>query len=312
VSEEMIFLMSPPRRDWALRGRQNFRSRQADAVDAGAARREWSLLADTIVEAGGHVLVLPPDPHQALTGMIYTAEAGEFYRDDEDRACWILPHMAAPHRVDEAAWIARFLDRFGVTMWRPEARWEAQGDAIRAGEGRIIHTFGSGPDARTERGAYSAVAEFLSAEHLALEFIADPWFHGNTFLNVYAPRRGARLVFVCEDALVGDGYRTLEQALGDVEFVDITREESLAYATNALQVDDTIIAPSGISSRLVGVWERAGFEVVSLDLGQLFGRGGGAPVCLTNRLWGARRQDFEDPSRDVFWRSGAAIDDFRA
>ena len=64
-----LFLMSPPRRDWALKGRANFKSRGADGVDATRARDEWARLADAIVDAGGDVVVLPPND-ASLTGLV--------------------------------------------------------------------------------------------------------------------------------------------------------------------------------------------------------------------------------------------------
>src|SRR5690554_635176 len=143
-----IFLMSPPRTDWALKGKANFRSRQAAPADAQRARAEWSTLADAIVAAGGEVLVCPPNPAAALTGMIYTAEAGEFLRED-GQPTFMLPKMASPHRSAEAAWIGPWIESLGITVEHPAADaplWEAQGDAIRAASGaQIIHTFGVGP-----------------------------------------------------------------------------------------------------------------------------------------------------------------------
>ena len=50
-----LFLMSPPGRAWALRGRTNFRSREAPQVDARQARIEWLALAREI-EARGSCL----------------------------------------------------------------------------------------------------------------------------------------------------------------------------------------------------------------------------------------------------------------
>ena len=71
-----LFLMSPPGRTWALRGRANFRSREAAPADARGARREWLTLARHIEARGGTVVALP-SPSDALTGMPYAAECGQ-------------------------------------------------------------------------------------------------------------------------------------------------------------------------------------------------------------------------------------------
>ena len=281
-----VFLMSPPRTDWHLKGRANFRSQQAQAPDAARARKEWSTLAGAVVEAGGEVLVLPPHPQQALTGMIYTAEAGEFFQDADGRWGVILPNMAGAHRQGEAPWIERFVTRsLGLPAVRIESTWEAQGDAIRAGQGLVVHTWGQGPYARTARGAYQEVAQMLSARHIQLKFDADPWFHGNTFLNVYH-HEGQRLVLVCPDALGPQGMDALVEATEGAQVVEISVEDSRAYDTNALQVRDTVLASATMSARTKDALRAFGLEVVELDLSELFLKGGGAPVCLTNRLWG--------------------------
>lgn len=293
------FLMSPPRHDWRLRGKQNFRSRQGGEVDAAAARREWERLADAIVAAGGRVLVCPPHPGKNLTGMIYTAEAGELYRGARGQLVWLMPNVAAPHRVEEADWIGGFFAGLGVEVASVEATWEAQGDALRVDRDRVIHTYGVGPDARTSAAAYAEVAARLSSEHLHLEFVAAPWFHGNTFLNVYRGREVIALA--CREAMPAPSWEALEVFLGDdVALIEITREESLAYATNALQVRGVVLAPAGISPRFIDLWRSIGLDVEILDLSQLFSRGGGAPVCLTNRLWAL--EDGELANAPGWWR----------
>jgi N-dimethylarginine dimethylaminohydrolase len=290
--EQPVFLMTPPRRDWSLLGRANFRSRVADTVDPSRARAEWSALADAIVEAGGDVLVCPPNPRRPLTGMIYTAEAGECYRDDDDTWRFLLPNMAAEHRRPEADWIGGFMTGLGMRCEAIEPTWEAQGDAIRGAYPRdVIHTYGRGPDARTKAEAYDAVAGKLGDREIQLPFEADPWFHGNTFLNVYRKPDGhggwRGLAVVCPDALSDDAYQKLVVFLGDdTRIHTISREASLGYDTNALQVGSTVISPSTLSTPTRRALSNFGLNIVDLDLGELFSKGGGAPVCLTNRLWG--------------------------
>lgn len=296
-----IFLLSPPRLDWALRGKANFRSREAQAPDARRARREWAQLAGAIVAAGGEVLVCPPHPEQPLTGMIYTAEAGEFFRRPDGRPGFLLPNMASAHRRAEASWIGQVLTGWGFVVeaigqaGRP--RWEAQGDAIRAGApAKIVHTFGLGPDARSEAGAYQQVAERMGGAHILIEFRADPWFHGNTFLNIY---RGAKelLMIVCPDALSPEEYARLREFMSEARVHEITRAESLGYDTNALQVNQTVIAPMTLSEGSDRALQEVGLEPQRLDLSELFLKGGGAPVCLSNRLWGLRLDEVPESAR---------------
>jgi len=284
------YLMSPPRKDWSLEGRSNFRSREAPDVDPARARVEWCTLADAIVEAGGEVVVSPPNPKRNLTGLIYTAEAGEFYRAENGAPRFILPNMKPKHRKGEADWLGGFFEGLGIRTVTIDSTWEAQGDAIRgARPTRIVHTYGQGPDARTEQSAYEEVAHRLSPEHIQIQFEANPWFHGNTFMNVYrAPdpdRTPSAILLLCPDALSAGEYERLREFLVDVEIVEISAEQSLSYDTNALQVEDTVLSPAQLSDRADDAFDRLGLKVVKIELGELFEKGGGAPVCLTNRLW---------------------------
>lgn len=298
--------MSPPRRDWALRGRANFKSRTADAVDAEEARREWTALANAIVAAGGEVVVLKPgDP--GLTGMIYTAEAGEYFRGPQGDGHFLLPSMAAAHRQKEATHITVFAEEtLGLNVHRIQSTWEAQGDAIRSVHpDSIIHTYGVGPDSRTSEVAYQEVAPLLSPQHIQIGFVADPWFHGNTFLQFF--RSGQQQVMlVCPEALLPGEYDRLKSFVGDTPVVELTRAESEGYDTNALQVGDTILAPQSFSGKAREAAESLGLSVESMDLGELFSKGGGAPVCLTNRLWGL---DVAEVPDEVRWSLRPSIED---
>lgn len=292
-----LYLMSPPRRDWALRGRANFKSRAAQGVDATRARYEWGALANAIVAAGGEVLVLPPG-NTSLTGLIYTAEAGEFFRDLRGEGHFLLPTMAAEHRRKEADHIAAFLrDELAMKTHRINSTWEAQGDAIRAIHGdAIVHTYGMGPERRTTEDAYHEVAPLLSPQHIQIGFHADPWFHGNTFLQFF--RRGTdQIMVVCPEALLEGEYERLRAFIGDTPVVEISREQSEGYDTNALQVGMTVLAPSTFSETARDAVRGLGLDVWSMELDELFSKGGGAPVCLTNRLWGLDVAEIPDRLR---------------
>ena len=291
--DQPLYLMSPPRLDWALRGKANFRSETGGDVDAEKARNEWEGLADAIVAAGGEVVVCPPNPRKNLTGLIYTAEAGEFFRGDGGARRFMLPNMAAEHRRDEADWIGGFMEGLGLHTRGLNARWEAQGDVLRARRGTVvIHTYGTGKYARTEKAAYEEVAGAIGGLHMQIRFEADPWFHGNTFLNFYE-----NVMLVCEEALAPGELERLQGFLPEMRVERITTEQSLGYDTNCLQVRNTIIGSDSMSPATEEVFRSLELEVVRLDLSELFSKGGGAPVCLTNRMWGASAESFPDHVR---------------
>jgi N-dimethylarginine dimethylaminohydrolase len=104
-------------------------------------------------------------------------------------------------------------------------------------------------------------------------------------------------VLVCPQALLPGELNRLKSLLPHAEFVYISAKESYGYDTNSLQVADTILAPSTLSDTAAELFERLDLRISRLDMPELFGKGGGAPVCLTNRLWGLTPQDLPDHVR---------------
>lgn len=286
-----VFLMSPPRPDWTLRGRANFLSSSSSAAPPSPkqALTDWFGVADAIEAAGGSVLVLPPSAEENLTGMPYTAEAGMLGRDTAGPV-FVLPNVKPPHRKGEAAVIRRFVEPLGWRVRTTTALWEGQGDALRVDDARVVHTAGEGPAARSEPGAYAEVADLFSPRHVLLRFRAEPWFHGNTFLGFYRGK-GRLVALCCTAALLPGEERKLRDFVPDAELVVVDASTSRAYATNALQVNDAVIAPRGLPTEVHDLWKGLGLRVVELPLPALFSTGGGAAVCMTNRLDGLTSDD---------------------
>ena len=300
------FLMSYPRPDWGLRGRKNFLSAAGGAAPSPrGAMEDWLTVATAITDAGGRVVVMPPSESQNLTGLPYTAEAGEFYRDRAGKPCFLLSRMAAAHRIAEPAHTRKFVETLGWTTRAPKDVWEAQGDAIRVSPFSIVHTYGVGPAARTTQAAYAEVADRLSAQHIQLAYRADPWFHGNTFL-AWFHRGDDHVLLVCSAALFDAGPAALAAFAPHATLVDIDVAASRAYATNALQVCGTVIAPEGLPDDITAVWRDLGLDVRALRLPTLFRRGGGAAVCMTSRLWGVAPDEI--PNRVLFTPQRAELE----
>lgn len=295
--------MSCPREDWGLRGRANVFAEHAVSPAAHDAQRDWHAVKDAIVAAGGDVVVVDSND-AALTGLPYTAEAGVVGRD-EHGPVFVLPNLTPPHRQREPDVIGPALEQRGLRLVRIDGAFEGQGDVINVGgsvedgEARFVCTAGVGRWARTAATAFAQLQPLLPGPSMALSFRADPWFHGNTFLGSYrktdfkSPSTDAVIV-VCSAALEANDFLRLDRFTEHARIVDLTKEETLTYATNALQVNDTVIAPAGVPPRVVDAWRSLDLDVRFLELPALFGRGGGAAVCLTNRLWGLRRLDDDD------------------
>jgi N-dimethylarginine dimethylaminohydrolase len=281
------FLMSPPRPDWRIHGNANVFSQAsagASTVARGAALREWLTLADAVA-ARAPVLVVPFTDDATLTGMPYTAEAGLLVHHG-GRPLFLLPNVKPPHRKGEAAHIARTVTSWGWPTRDTPVLWEGQGDVLEvptASGAGLVCTSGDGPWARSSEAAYDVVAPLLGRPSMHLRFRGDPWFHGNTFLASFHGAR-ERVVMVCEEALLPGGMDALVRFAGGARVVVITRQESLTYGTNALQIGDTLLAPRGVADVFSSTWRALGLTTVEIELPTLFARGGGAGVCMTNRM----------------------------
>ena len=268
-----LYLMSPPSRGWALRGRANFRSREAPQVDAARARMEWLALAEAIEARGGTVVALEA-PTDELTGMPYAAECGHVIASPGKAPIFLLPRMAAPHRKAEREHWEKLAVDMGMRPVDPgRGTWEAQGDVAEF-EGVTLLFFGG----RTDREGMDAAAAHFTGEIMPIE-IREPAFHGNMAL---LPLPAAGRLLVCPDVLVGDGLARLKARFGEERLLYVTEAEIRCYATNGLPVGDTLLAPSVIPERVRRLIEDSGMRVELLGMGELCEKAGGASRCLVS------------------------------
>jgi N-dimethylarginine dimethylaminohydrolase len=255
-------------------------------IAVGAGRADWQRLHDAMIDVGADLRVLDNDD-PLLTGLPYVAEAGHATRDEHGHALWLLPRLHAPHRHGEPEVIAPFMERLGYRTLSPPPGvvWEGQGDVIHIDDQHVVLTSGDGPYARTSVDAAAWCAPYLARNRhcLHLRFVADPWFHGNTFLASF--RGDQTVVVVCPDALMPGEERRLRAFLPHVQWLPISHEQSLHYPTNALQIGRHVLCGHDTDPIVVELWRQLGLTMVPLSMPTLFGRGGGAAVCLSNRIY---------------------------
>ncbi|WP_235880067.1 dimethylarginine dimethylaminohydrolase family protein [Polyangium aurulentum] len=269
-----LYLMSPPSPGWALRGRANFRSQNAPAVDAAAARREWLALAEAIEARGGTVIALEP-PSDELSGMPYAAECGHVIAREGAPPLFVLPRMAKPHRQGERAHWQPLAEAMGLEVVDPgEGIWEAQGDVAELDGCTLLFHGG-----RTDRAGMEAAARFFPGETLAIE-IREPAFHGNMAV---LPLPSVDRMLVCREVLVGEAWDALVRRFGEARLLPVTEAEIREYATNGLPVGDTLLAPSLVPDRVARLVESLGMRVERLPLRELCDKAGGASRCLVSR-----------------------------
>lgn len=265
-----VYFMSPPRREWTLRGKANFRSQGATPVDAAAARREWLALARAIEARGGLVVVMhSPDP--GLTGMPYAAEAGHIVTAG-GAPRWILPRMAAPHRRDERRHWVRLARALGLEVVDTGVDyWEGQGDVAEfRGVTLLFH------GGRTTYEGMRAAAGHFPGERLELE-VRQPAFHGNMAL---LPLPHIDRLLVCGAVFPPASFSRLIARFGAECVIEVSEDELRQYATNGLPIGDTWIVPSVAPARLLAQVADAGMQIVRVPMPELCEKAGGASRCL--------------------------------
>ncbi len=277
------FLMSYPGPGWRIRGGENFRSLTKSPTNPRAALKEWLKLADAITRAGGRILpISPPVIDPPLTGMIYTANAGALFGAAET---FMLSKMSVAHRQTEHEYVRQFMTKLSISsVVDCENTWEGQADICTLSPHQFLLTWG----VRSVKESLAEVRARLPREASVLEVqLRDPYFHGDTCLDPLVTPNGRVVLLAHEGALVDRSLGDLRKFAGDrIEVLAVDQADALGYACNALSVNGTILAPTGLSSRLVGQLSAFGFRIEELALTELFGKGGGGPRCLVNELRG--------------------------
>jgi N-dimethylarginine dimethylaminohydrolase len=277
--------MSPPPSGWRIIGGANYKSEARPKVNPQKALREWIALADSIVAHGGEVAVLPPAPGPTpLTGLIYTANAGWLVAPGRFR----IARVSVAHRVAERAYLAGALSHFGWALEESRAVWEGQADMCPLAEGAILLTYGvrSTVESLDEVRAASPATGWHAAK------LQNPYFHGDTCMDVVQSSKGKLWLAYPGAFASAEEYRGARAfAEKQAEVLEIGEADALGYACNSLSLDNVLLAPTGLSSGLLGTLAAHGVEVLPLDFGELFGKGGGGPRCLVNELRGISSLD---------------------
>lgn len=266
--------MSPPGRAWALRGRNNFRSREAPQVDARQARLEWLALAREIEARGGTVVALP-SPSELLTGMPYAAECGQVVPREGAPPLFLLPRMMSAHRQAEREHWAPLARRMGMEVVDPGMGiWEAHGD-VATFDGVTLLFWGG----RTTLDGLEAAASHFPGEVLRVQ-VREPAFHGNMAV---LPLSAVDRLMVCPDVIAPDSYARLRERFGAQRLLVVTEDEIKHYATNGLPLGKDLLAPSVVQDAVRARLALLGMRVVPLTMRELCEKGGGSSRCLVSR-----------------------------
>jgi N-dimethylarginine dimethylaminohydrolase len=267
-------------------------------VDPVRARRQWHAMARTLVSHGTEVLVI--EPHEALPGLVYPANAGflsPLERNAADRKVFHLANLL-PSRALEREVYRAFIRTLGFATNDVQARFEGEADFFPAGpyliftHGRIerqrfVPTLGLPPWKRVygfrsdDRVLDELRVVAADSSILSLELSLEAYYHGDTALCSFGPRREFLLAYM--DGLTHRSQDELRGAFGP-NLVELKANDAVLYAANSFQVEDdgewSLFMPLGVSKRLCAQIRERGVEPVLVDVSEFLAKGGGSIKCM--------------------------------
>lgn len=244
-----------------------------DQPDPSRTREQWTAMVGAIEAAGAVVEVLPqlaeaPDMVYAMNLGLAVERAG---LDPQV----VLSHMRyAERRMETPVAEAWFADH-GFARVRTGrdgvgAHLEA-GDAF-AWRGELVVGFGP----RTEELALKHLATELEVAVRGLRITHPGMYHLDL---AFCPLDSERAM-VCPAAFDEASAAALLDVVPDP--LVLSEAEAMTFCANSVVVGRTVIGPS-FPARVRAQLEEWGFEVVTVDVGELH-KGGGSVRCLTNPL----------------------------
>lgn len=242
---------------------------QVGQLNRELAQRQWNALHDALAEVAEIALMKPVD---GLPDMVFTANAGTVYRDRavvsrfyHSQRQWEEPHFQK--------WFER--EGFNVLLLPEDISYEGAGDSLIDRErGWLWAGFGI----RSDIDAHSILRDWFDLEVLSIRLIDARFYHIDT---CFCPLSRGYLLYH-PPAFDEASNRLIEERVPRENRIPVTVRDAGQFTCNAVNVGDHVFV-SGISERLKGRLEEAGFRVVITPLTE-FLRSGGSAKCLTLRV----------------------------
>ncbi|HKD65422.1 MAG TPA: arginine deiminase-related protein [Candidatus Binataceae bacterium] len=304
-------IMGDPRY-FSVRGGANPHTRNVlgmkKKVDPELARRQWHSMARTLLDHGAEVFVI--GPRADLPGLVYPANAGFLYPLEDGAAADKTFHLAnlLPTRAPEREVYRPFIESLGFKTSPVLHRFEGEADFFPAGRymlftygkierQRFVPTLQIPPWRRVYglRSEADAIDELRpiagEREILALELVLEAYYHGDTVLCSFGPRREFLLAYL--DGLSVPARGRVREALG-ADLVELSQADAAIYAANSFQIQHAgrlyLFMPEGISEELRRAVRERGVEPVTVDVSEFLAKGGGSIKCMLLDLGPAGEQ----------------------
>jgi N-dimethylarginine dimethylaminohydrolase len=232
--------------------------------------------------------------------LVYPANAGFLFPLEDtsaEKKAFYLANLL-PSRAREQPAYRNAIESLGFITKTLNARFEGEADFFPAGpymifthgkveRQRFMPRIGLPPWRRAYgfRSDHRAVEELRSIVGsrpvLALELSDEAYYHGDTVLCSFGPRREYLLAYM--DGLTSESRLRLRRAFGP-DLVTIDSSDAARYAANSFQIRSggscTLILPSGVSQPTLEQIRERGVEPTLVEVSEFLFKGGGSIKCM--------------------------------
>jgi N-dimethylarginine dimethylaminohydrolase len=265
-----VFLMCPPEYFTVAYIINPWMHGNLRKIDNAVAKQQWRSLYDTLTDLATVRLVLP---QPGSPDMVFTANAGLVKGRD-----FIVSRFRYPERQYEEPYFADwFMDRgYEVSLMPREVPFEGAGDALfDRGRGELLWmAFGH----RSISAAREVLFQRLNVDVVTLKLVDNRFYHLDT---CFCPLEGGSVLYY-PPAFDEASRAAIEQRVPADKRIAIDEEDALAFACNAVNIDETVVVNRATPAFVKALASR-GFEVVQTPLAE-FMKAGGSAKCLTLRL----------------------------
>ena len=227
------------------------------------AQKQWQGLHDKLTSLGCQIELAAPQP--GLPDMVFTANAGLVVGNRFLRA-----NFRYKERKGEEIHFERWFTehKYEVLKLPENLFFEGEGDALFCGD--ILYC---GYRFRSDIRAHQWISEKLNCLTISLELIQDRFYHLDT---CFCPLPDGGVIWF-PGAFDEYGQRAIAEhvAYG----IEVSAEEAMQFACNAVVLDKQIVLPEGCP-KLSAALEQRGWQPHPLPMTE-FLKAGGACKCLT-------------------------------
>ncbi|MDN5856134.1 MAG: arginine deiminase family protein [Actinomycetia bacterium] len=246
----------------------------ANQPDPVRAREQWDAVVDTLRGLGARIDVL--GGIEAAPDMVYAMNLGFAATDGHGVPRTIMSHMRFAERRMETPVAEKFFAGLGFATSTAVGKagvggYLESGDAFPYGDALLV-----GYGKRSDEIGVKALATELGVRVQGLRIVHPAMYH----LDLAFCPLDERTALVCPDAFDAASAQAVLAAI-DVPIV-LSVDDALTFCANSVVVGRHVVMPACPPHVRTAI-ERAGFEVVLLEMSE-FHKGGGSIRCMTNPL----------------------------